>query len=192
MEGVLTPEIWQHVCQRTGVNELNLTTRDVKDYRELMDRRIEICARHNITLADIQKLIAELKIEPGSRAFVDWARSRYQVIILSDTFYEFAGPFMEQLGNPTLFCHFITYDESTKRLSYSLRQEDQKRKAVQALKGLNFEIAAAGDSFNDVSMLEEAHRSAFFRAPNTIASLYPQRPAIHENAEHKNRLEKKQ
>ncbi len=190
MEGVLTPEIWQHVCRRTGVAELNLTTRDVKDYRELMDKRVEICASHGVTLKDIRALIAELEVEPGARAFVDWARSRYQVFILSDTFYEFAGPFMEQLGNPTLFCHFIAYDEVSKRLRYTLRQEDQKRKAVRALKGLNFEVAAAGDSFNDVSMLEEAHRSAFFRAPDSIASLFPGRPAFREYAELREWLER--
>ena len=181
MEGVLTPEIWLHVRDRSGIAELNLTTREVKDYRELMDRRVEICARHGLTLKDIQGYIAELEVEPGAREFVDWARERYQVFILSDTFYAFAENFMKQLGRPALFCHEIV--QTPDRLSYTLRQENQKQKAVEALKSLNFRVAAAGDSYNDIHMLKAADTATFFRAPDSIRSEFPQYGNLTEYAE---------
>jgi phosphoserine/homoserine phosphotransferase len=174
MEGVLTPEIWIHVAKRTQVRELNLTTRDVKDYRELMDRRVEICARHGITLATIQGYISELPLFEGARGFVDWIRERYQLIILSDTFMEFADHFMRQLGRPTLFCHNIAYDEADGKLRYVLRQDNAKAAAVRAVKGLNFRILAAGDSYNDIHMLREADVATFFRAPANIKDEFPQ------------------
>jgi phosphoserine/homoserine phosphotransferase len=178
MEGVLTPEIWLHVRDRSGIAELNLTTRDVKDYRELMDRRVEICARHGLTLQDIQRYIAELEVETGARDFVDWARARYQVFILSDTFYPFADNFMRQLGMPTLLCHDIRQDagngDGAGRLVYTLRQENQKQRAVEALRGLNFRVAAAGDSYNDIHMLRAASTATFFRAPDSIRSEFPE------------------
>jgi phosphoserine/homoserine phosphotransferase len=192
MEGVLTPEIWLHVRDRSGIAELNLTTRDVKDYRELMDRRVDICARHGLTLAKIQEYIAELEIEEGARAFVDWARTRYQVFILSDTFYPFADNFMRQLGYPTLFCHDIRQDQSggaAGRLVYTLRQENQKQKAVEALRGLNFRTAAAGDSYNDIHMLRAAHAATFFRAPESIRSEFPEYGNLTEYGELKGFLE---
>jgi phosphoserine/homoserine phosphotransferase len=189
MEGVLTPEIWLHVRDRSGVAELNLTTRDVKDYRELMDRRVEICARHGITLKDIQGWIGELEVLEGARAFTDWARARYQVVILSDTFYAFADNFMRQLGMPTLFCHDIAQDERAGRLVYSLRQENQKQKAVEALRGLNFRVAAAGDSYNDIYMLQAAHVATFFRAPEGIRSEFPEYGNLAEFSELKAWLE---
>ncbi|MCD6025290.1 MAG: thrH [Fibrobacteria bacterium] len=172
MEGVLTPEIWLHVRDRSGIQELNLTTREVKDYRELMDRRVEICARHGLALADIQRYIAELEILPGARDFVDWARERYQVFILSDTFYAFADNFMRQLGRPALFCHDIFQDAG--RLRYTLRQENPKQKAVEALRGLNFRVGAVGDSYNDIHMLRAAHTATFFRAPDGIRAEFPE------------------
>jgi len=174
MEGVLTPEIWIHVAKRTGIQELNLTTRDVKDYRELMDRRVEICARHGVTLEAIQGHIAELSLFEGARDFTDWIRERYQLIILSDTFMEFAGHFMGLLGRPTLFCHNIAYDEADGRLRYSLRQDNAKAAAVRAVKGLNFRVLAAGDSYNDIHMLREADTATFFRAPANIKDEFPQ------------------
>jgi phosphoserine/homoserine phosphotransferase len=174
MEGVLTPEIWHHVRDRSGVTELNLTTRDVKDYRELMDRRIAICASHGITLAKIQSWAAELELLPGARDFVDWARERYQVFILSDTFYEFAGHFMRLLGWPTLFCHTIRDNADAGRMEYALRQENQKRHAVEALRNLNFRVVAAGDSYNDIHMLKAAHAATFFRAPASILGEFPE------------------
>ena len=189
MEGVLTPEIWLHVRDRSGVAELNLTTRDVKDYRELMDRRVEICARHGITLKHIQEWIGELEILEGAREFTDWARARYQVVILSDTFYAFADNFMRQLGMPTLFCHDIAQDERAGRLVYTLRQENQKQRAVEALRGLNFRVAAAGDSYNDVYMLQAAHVATFFRAPEGIRGEFPEYGNLAEFSELKAWLE---
>ena len=174
MEGVLTPEIWIHVAKRTRIQELNLTTRDVKDYRELMDRRVEICARHGVTLEAIQGYIAELALFEGAREFTDWIRERYQLIILSDTFMEFADHFMKLLGRPTLFCHNIAYDEATGKLRYSLRQDNAKAAAVRAVKGLNFRVLAAGDSYNDIHMLREADTATFFRAPANINDEFPQ------------------
>jgi len=173
MEGVLTPEIWHHVRDRSGVGELNLTTRDVKDYRELMDKRVAICAKHGINLAKIQAWISELELAEGARDFLDWARGEYQVVILSDTFYEFAAHFMRLLGRPTLLCHSIRQDEKTGTLVYRLRQENAKRHAVEALRGLNFRVAAAGDSYNDIHMLQAAHTATFFRAPAGIRDEFP-------------------
>ena len=174
MEGVLTPEIWHHVRDRSGVGELNLTTRDVKDYRELMDRRIEICAQHGITLPRIQSWIRELDLLPGALEFVTWARQNYQVVLLSDTFYEFADHFMQLLSRPMIFCHSIREDKLTGKLAYELRQENQKQKAVEALRALNFRTAAAGDSYNDIHMLKAAHLATFFCAPQSIAAEFPQ------------------
>jgi phosphoserine/homoserine phosphotransferase len=174
MEGVLTPEIWIHVAKRTGIGELNLTTRDVKDYRELMDRRVEICSKHGVTLEAIQVYIAELPLFEGAREFTDWIRERYQLIILSDTFAEFADHFMGLLGRPTLFCHNIAYDQGTGRLRYTLRQDNAKAHAVRAVKGLNFRVLAAGDSYNDIHMLREADTATFFKAPPNIKDEFPQ------------------
>lgn len=189
MEGVLTPEIWLHVRDRSGVAELNLTTRDVKNYRELMDRRVEICARHGITLKDIQAWISELEVLEGACEFTDWARSKYQLVILSDTFYAFADTFMRQLGHPTLFCHEIADDVAAGRLRYTLRQENQKMHAVQALRGLNFRVAAAGDSYNDIHMLRAADVATFFRAPEGIRSEFPEYGNLAEFSELKEWVE---
>jgi phosphoserine / homoserine phosphotransferase len=173
MEGVLTPEIWEHVARRTRIQELNLTTRDVKDYRELMERRVEICAGHGVTLEKIQEYIAELDVFEGSRDLLDWIRDRYQLVILSDTFNEFAGHFMRLLGRPTLLCHNISYNGSTRRLEFLLRQENAKAKAVQAMRSLNLRTCAAGDSYNDIHMLKEADVATFFRAPGSINAEFP-------------------
>lgn len=174
MEGVLTPEIWQHVARRTRIQELNLTTRDVKDYRELMDRRLDICQAHDVTLEKIQGCISELDVFEGARDMIDWIRERYQLLILSDTFSEFAGHFMKQLGYPTLFCHNISYNPATKRLEYVLRQENAKAKSVQAMRSLNIRTCAAGDSYNDIHMLKEADTATFFRAPGNILQEFPE------------------
>jgi phosphoserine/homoserine phosphotransferase len=190
MEGVLTPEIWIHVAKRSAVDELKLTTRDVKDYRELMDRRIEICHRHGITLEKIQGYISELPVFEGARAFLDWIRERYQLVILSDTFYGFAGHFMKQLGRPTLFCHDISYNDATQKLEYRLRQENSKGEAVKALRGLNFRVVAAGDSYNDIHMLKEAHAATFFLAPDNVKVDFPQYGNLKTYEELKGFLEK--
>lgn len=183
MEGVLTPEIWHHVRERTGIPELGLTTRDIKDYRELMERRVDICARHGVTLKDIQGYIGELDVMEGAREFLDWARLRCPVFILSDTFYEFAMPLIQKLGHPTLLCHSIAYDENAGRLRYTLRQENQKQKAVEALRSLNYRVAAAGDSYNDIHMLRAANAAAFFKAPENITREFPEYPSLQEYAE---------
>ncbi len=188
MEGVLTPEIWHHVKARTGIAELGLTTRDIKDYRELMARRVEICARHELTLEAIQNYIAELGLLEGAREFVDWAREQYQVFILSDTFYEFAHPLIQQLGNPTLLCHRIAFNPQTRRLEFTLRQENAKQKAVEALRSLNFRVGAAGDSYNDIQMLRVADVGALFRAPEKISREFPQYPLFTDFAELKEYL----
>lgn len=174
MEGVLTPEIWQHVARRTRIKELNLTTRDVKDYRELMDMRLDICEKHGVTLEKIQAYISELEVFEGSRDLLDWIRERYQLIILSDTFSEFADHFMKLLGRPSLFCHNISFNPSTGRLEYFLRQENAKAMAVQAMRSLNLRTCAAGDSYNDIHMLKEADVATFFRAPANIKDEFPQ------------------
>ncbi len=174
LEGVLIPEIWHHVRDRTGIPELKLTTRDVKDYSELMHMRIEVCHRHGITLERIQEFIAELPLLEGAREFTDWVRERYQLVILSDTFYEFAGHFMRLLGWPTLFCHTIAYNARTGKLEFRLRQEAAKAEAVKALRALNFRVVAAGDSYNDIHMLREAHAASFFLAPDSITQEFPE------------------
>ncbi len=179
LEGVLIPEIWLHVADRTGVSDLRLTTREVKNYRELMERRVEICARHGITLARIQEYITELSCMEGAREFLDWARARYQVVILSDTFYGFADHFMNLLGYPTLFCHTIAQNDQAGKLEFFLRQENAKAEAVKAFKSLNFKVLAAGDSFNDIHMLKEADVATFFRAPDGINREFPAYGNLH-------------
>ncbi len=174
LEGVLIPEIWEHVARRTQIAKLNLTTRDVKDYSELMNHRIEICYHHGLTLSTIQEYIAELACYEGARVFLDDLRSKYQVIILSDTFYEFQFHFMKLLGYPTLFCHTISFNETTQKIEFALRQQNSKKEAVLALRSLNFKVCAAGDSYNDIHMLKEAHVASFFRAPTSINQEFPQ------------------
>ena len=168
LEGVLVPEIWQHVAKRTAVPELNLTTRDIADYRELMGKRVSLCKANGIHLKKIQQCIAELSPLEGAAGFLRDLRREFQVLILSDTFYEFAMPLMAQLDYPVLLCHFIRYREETQSLEFTLRQENQKEKAVRALQSLNYKVFAAGDSYNDLSMLKAADGACFFRAPGSI------------------------
>lgn len=186
LEGVLTPEVWINVAERTGVSELRRTTRDEPDYNKLMRYRLDILDREDIKLPDIQEVIDNMGILPGARDFVDWLRERFQVIILSDTFYEFAAPLMRQLGYPTLMCHRLEADEDGKVTNYVLRQEDQKRKAVQAFKNLNFRVIAAGDSYNDTTMLAEAHAGILFRAPDNVVAEFPQFPLTRDYDELRN------
>jgi len=176
LEGVLVPEIWINVATKTGIEELKRTTRDEPDYDVLMRYRLEILDRHKLTLNDIQEVIATLTPLDGAPAFLDWLRSEAQVIILSDTFAEFAKPLMAQLGYPCLFCHSLDVDSSGRISNYRLRIADGKRKAVQALKQLNFSVAAAGDSYNDTSMLIEAHTGILFRPPDNVIQDFPQFP----------------
>lgn len=179
LEGVLVPEIWIEFSQRTGIAEFARTTRDEPDYDKLMRYRIDLLARHGLKLADIQAVIGGMSPLPGAPAFLDALRERFQVIILSDTFYEFATPLMRQLGQPTLFCHRLVVDETGYVRDYKLRMPDQKRHAVNALKGLNFQVIAAGDSYNDTGMLGAAHAGFFIHPPASIVAQFPQFPVNH-------------
>ena len=179
MEGVLTPEIWIAVAEKTGIGELRRTTRDEPDYDKLMQGRLAILDQHGLKLSDIQKVIATLELLPGARAFMDALRSQVQVLILSDTFEQFAAPFMRQLGMPTLLCHTLIV-ENDKIVNYKLRLPDQKREAVAAFKKLNYRVIAAGDSFNDTSMLKEADAGFLFHAPDNIKAQFPEFKAVDE------------
>lgn len=173
LEGVLVPEIWIAVSKKTGIAGLRFTTRDIPDYGRLMRRRMSILKKEGITLKDVQKVIARIKPLPGAKAFLDKLRSRHQVIILSDTFEEFASPLMEQLGWPTIFCNSLRTDRRGFIAGFKLRQKDGKRKAVQGLKRLGFRVHAAGDSYNDITMLKAAERGVLFDPPPNIVKEYP-------------------
>jgi phosphoserine / homoserine phosphotransferase len=173
LEGVLIPEVWINVAERTGIAELRLTTRDIPDYDVLMRRRLGILDEHGLGLPKIQEVIAGMEPLSGAKDCLDALRERYEVIILSDTFYEFAAPFMRKLGWPTLFCHSLEVEPGGRISGYRLRQQDPKRKAVQALKGLNFQVVAAGDSYNDTTMLGEAHAGILFCAPENVVREFP-------------------
>jgi phosphoserine/homoserine phosphotransferase len=182
LEGVLVPEIWIAVADKTGIKELQLTTRDIPDYDVLMKGRLKILHQHNLSLKDIQEVIGTLSPLDGAREFLDELRALTQVIILSDTFQEFAAPLMKQLGWPTLLCHRLEITEG--RISnYKLRMSDQKKHAVAALRNLNYYIIAAGDSFNDTAMLAEANAGYLFRAPDSIKKQFPQFKPLEEYAE---------
>jgi len=176
LEGVLVPEIWIGVSERTGIEELRLTTRDVPDYDELMTRRLRILEEHGLGMPDIQAVIGGMEPLPGAAAFLEALRERMQVVILSDTFYQFAAPLMRQLGWPTLFCHDLEVDAGGRVVAYHLRQKDPKRKAVRALRDLNFQTLAAGDSYNDTTMLAEADAGVLFRPPDNVIREFPQYP----------------
>ena len=176
LEGVLVPEIWIGVAERTGIAELRITTREEPDYDKLMRHRLAILERAGLGLPDIQQVIDALGPLPGARDFLDWARERLQVLILSDTFYEFAQPLMRQLGWPTLFCHRLVIGPSGRIEDYRLRQPDQKREAVGALHGLRFRVVAAGDSYNNTAMLGEADAGILFRPPDNVIREFPHFP----------------
>lgn len=177
LEGVLVPEIWIEFSKATQIPELMITTRDEPDYDKLMKFRIGILERHGLKLKDIQRVIGGMDPLPGAKAFMDAARARTQVIILSDTFTQFAQPLMAKLGYPTLFCNELVIGEDGAVTGYSLRQSDGKRKAVAALKGINMKVMAAGDSYNDLGMIQTADTGALFRAPDGIKAQHPALPA---------------
>ena len=180
LEGVLVPEIWIEFSKRSGIPQLARTTRDEPDYDKLMNFRIGLLAQHKLKLVDIQAVIAGMGPMEGARAFLDDLRSRYQVLILSDTFYEFAQPLMQQLAWPTLLCHRLEVDDAGFVRRHLLRMPDQKRAAVEAFRELNFKVIAAGDSFNDTSMLKAAHAGIFFRPPASIVAQFPQFPVTQD------------
>ena len=174
LEGVLVPEIWIAFAEKTGIKELRRTTRDEPDYDVLMRGRLKILDEHNLKLPDIQEVIGTLRPLDGAKAFLDELRSITQVIILSDTFEQFAKPLMQQLAWPTLFCHQLITDETGRIVNYKLRQPNQKQHSVAAFKSLHYRVIAAGDSFNDTTMLGEADTGFFFHAPPNIIAQFPQ------------------
>ena len=185
LEGVLVPEIWIAFAEKTGIEKLRLTTRDIPDYDELMRGRLKILDENNLKLADIQEVVGSIAPIPGAKEFLSWLESEFQVIILSDTFSQFAGPLMEQLGYPTLFCHNLVVDEAGRIADYRLRIPDAKTKTVAALKLLNLKVIAAGDSYNDTGMLKEADVGILFRAPENVVEEFPQFPVTRTYEEFK-------
>ncbi len=178
LEGVLIPEIWIAFAEKTGIEELKATTRDIPDYDVLMKQRLAILKKHHLGLNEIQAVISELSPLPGAPEFVDWLRERFQVVILSDTFYEFAQPLMRQLGFPTLLCHKLEVLASGEIADYKLRQKDPKRTSIKAFHGLQYRCIAAGDSYNDTTMLNEANAGILFNAPENVIKEFPQFPAV--------------
>ncbi|CAA0088674.1 Phosphoserine phosphatase ThrH [Zhongshania aliphaticivorans] len=180
LEGVLIPEIWIDFAERTGIEALKATTRDIPDYDVLMQQRLRLLQENGLGLPDIQEVIADMSPMEGAREFLDWLRERFQVVILSDTFYEFAAPLMKQLGWPTLLCHKLETDSRGSVVDYRIRQVNPKRQSVLALKTLYYRIIAAGDSYNDTTMLAEADAGILFKAPDNVISEFPQFPAVHD------------
>lgn len=183
LEGVLVPEIWVNFAVKTGIEELKITTREMPDYDALMKRRLKILDQHGFTLPDIQAVIDAMGPLEGAAEFIAWLRERTQVIILSDTFYEFALPLMRRLGYPTIFCNQLEISANGRIVNYKLRQPNQKKHAVAALKTLNFRVMAAGDAYNDTAMLGEAHAGFFFRPPDHLPKEFPQFPVTQTYAE---------
>jgi phosphoserine/homoserine phosphotransferase len=190
LEGVLVPEIWIGFAEKTGIDELRATTRDVPDYDVLMKQRLRILDEHQLGLDDIQEVIASMAPLPGARGFLDWLRERFQVVILSDTFYEFSLPLMAQLGYPTLFCHRLEADSEGRIVDYNIRLQDHKRKSVIAFHQLNYRVIAAGDSYNDTTMLGEADVGILFKAPDNVIQEFPQFPSVVEYDELKAEFQK--
>lgn len=179
LEGVLVPEIWIAFAEETGIEALKKTTRDEPDYDVLMNYRLDLLRQHGLGMNEIQEVIATLKPLDGAVEFIDWLRERFQVVILSDTFYEFASPLMKQLGYPTLLCHRLESDVNGMVTNYKLRQANPKRQAIVAFKSLYYRTIAAGDSYNDTTMLSEADAGILFHAPQNVIDEFPQFPAVH-------------
>jgi len=179
LEGVLVPEIWIAVARKTKIKALTRTTRDEPNYNKLMRFRIDILKKNKIKLKDIQRVISTIKPLPGAKTFLKKLAKEHQIIILSDTFYEFAEPLMRQLHYPTLFCNFLNINSGGYIHTHRMRQQDGKCKAVQAMKKLNMRIQAAGDSYNDISMLKAAHRGILFKPPSKIVKQFPKFPVTH-------------
>ena len=185
LEGVLIPEIWIAFAEKTGIEKLSLTTRDIPDYDELMRGRLKILNDHNLGISDIHDVIKQVSPMEGAKDFLSWLKTEFQVIILSDTFNQFAGPLMEKLDYPTLFCHDLIVDKSGRITNYKLRIRDAKTTTVKALQGLNLKVIAAGDSYNDTGMLKQAEAGIFFRAPKNVIEEFPQFPVTRNYEEFK-------
>jgi phosphoserine/homoserine phosphotransferase len=183
LEGVFVPEVWINVAEKTGIPELRLTTRDVPDYNVLMRSRIKILKEKGLKLKDIQEVIAQIRPLEGAVDFIDWLKERTQFIVVSDTFIQFAEPLMKQLGRPTLFCHSLVIDEENRIVDYNLRQKDPKRKTVEALQGLQYQVIAMGDSYNDISMLQQAEVGILFRPPDNVVKDYPELTVVQDYEE---------
>jgi len=173
LEGVLVPEVWINVAMWTGIDELKLTTRDISDYNALMKRRLEILKQHGITIKDIQKVISLLELMPGALDFITWLHGRVQMVVVSDTFREFADPLLQKMGWPVLFCHHLTIDKEGNITDFNLRQTDAKKKVVEALQELNFKVIAIGDSYNDISMLRQAEFGILYKPPQNVTDDNP-------------------
>jgi len=191
LEGVWVPEVWINVAEKTGIPALRLTTRDMKNYDELMHYRLKILQENNLTLLDIQRVIATIKPIHGALDMINWLKRVSRFIVVSDTFVEFADPLMEQLERPTLFCHSLEVNSQGIISGYQLRQKDAKREVVKALKNLNYEVIAFGDSYNDISMLREADLGVLFRPPQNVIDDCPEFPVLNEYAELKCFLEER-
>ena len=179
LEGVLIPEVWIKLAEATGIEELRVTTRDIPDYDVLMKQRLKILDQHKLGLPQIHAVVSEMDPLEGAVEFVAWLRERFQVVILSDTYYEFVMPLIAKLGYPTLLCHKLEVDSEGRVLNYILRQPDPKREAVKALHTLKYQVIAAGDSYNDTTMLTEADAGILFHAPDNVIAEFPQFPAVH-------------
>jgi phosphoserine/homoserine phosphotransferase len=191
LEGVWVPEVWINVAEKTGIPELRFTTRDIKDYDELMQYRLKILKEKNLTLFDIQKVIATIRPLNGALDMINWLKKVTRFILVSDTFIEFADPLMEQLNRPTLFCHSLEIDKDGMISGYLLRQKDSKRETAKALKSLNYEVIAFGDSYNDISMLKEADHGILFRPPQNVINDYPGFQVMYEYDEIKRFIEER-
>jgi phosphoserine / homoserine phosphotransferase len=176
MEGVFTPEIWINVAKKTGIEALKITTRDEPDYDKLMKYRLGILEEYGITLKQIQEVIASLELLPGAREFFDWVRSQTQAIVVTDSFVEFAMPFIEKLGKPLVFCHNLVVDERGMIVDYKLRQPDPKRRVVEAFQNLRYKVIGIGDSYNDMGMIQQADKGIFFKPPDKVVRDYPAYP----------------
>ena len=187
LEGVLIPEIWSEVAKQTGEDKFNLTTQNIKDYSELMDMRMKLVNSMNISMSDLNNLVDKMEPFEGAKEFLDWARDNFQVTIVSDSFYELAWPLIRKLGTPNMFCHHLDVDKDQLK-GYKLRQNENKKKVIQTLQSLKYEVFASGDSYNDIQMLKEADFGVFFQAPNHIRQEFPEIVGVESHKELKEAL----
>jgi len=188
LEGVFIPEIWINVSKHTGIDELKVTTRDISDYNALMQHRLDILRRYNLTIHDIKHVISYIKPLPGALEFIFWLRNYTQLIVVSDTFTEFADPILEKLGRPTLFCNYLTIDHLGRIVDYHLRQEDGKKKVVESMQSLNYKVIAVGDSYNDINMLKQADYGILLKPPQNVINDHEDIPVVDSFEELKNQI----